>query len=109
MKIVSDNRIIFFRNKEVLRIENISGATTLFFTDGKQLNIDESIALLDDHLRGADFVRIHDNHIVNVNYISKISNGPDNSVELTTSDVLPIDSRQKEIIIELLSAHLKKI
>ncbi len=107
MKILSGKQILFFKNDNVLRLEANNDHTIIHFVDGKQTEISESLGSIEPQLKDAELIRIHDRHIVNVNYISRIAGGKDELLELSNAEVLPINSKQKEIIIELLSEHLK--
>jgi len=106
MKITTNNQILFFKNDDVLRLGAGDGHTIIHFVDGKQMEIDEPIRSIETQLKDPGFIRIHDRHIVNVNYISRIPAGADDFVELSNAEVLPMDGRQKEIILELLANHL---
>lgn len=99
---------MFFKNKQILRFASVTGGTTIYFLDGSHIKIDESFESIELQLKDSDFIRIHDKHIVNVNHISKISNGTDDFIELSNSEVLPISRKQKQIIIELISTNLEK-
>ncbi len=108
MKIGSNNQLLFFKNETVLRFKAMGGRTMIFFTDGRSQEVDESIDNIEKQLKDSDFIRIHSLHIVNVNFITQIFNGPDDFVELNDHKVLPINKKQKKILVELLSNHLNK-
>ena len=108
MKIGSNNQLLFFKNENVLRFKALGGHTIIFFTDGKKQEVDESIDNIEMQLKDSGFIRIHSLHIVNVNCITQIYNGPDDFVELNDHKVLPINKKQKIILVELLSNHLNK-
>ena len=108
MKIGSKNRLLFFKNETVLRFEAVGFHTIIHFIDGKRQKVDESIDNIEMQLKDSDFIRIHSLHIVNVNYITQIYYGPDDFVEMNNHKVLPINKKQKKILVEPLSNHLNK-
>ena len=92
----------------MLRLEAVSGQTVVHFVDKKQTTIDESFENIVAQLKDPGFIRIHNRHIVNVNYIAKIAGGTTDFVELSNAEVLPIEGKQKELLIELIAEHLIK-
>ena len=108
MRISSGEQIFFFRNDSILRFEEAAGQSLIHFVDGKNLKISESIQSLENQLTDSGFIRIHERHIVNVNCITRISNSKEDFVELSNGEVLPINGKQKEIILELITTHLEK-
>jgi len=106
MKITSENQILFFKNNEIIRFESIDRSTIIHFINGTSSEIHEPINSIEKQLIDVDFIRIHDEHIINVNYIAKIAGGTTCFVELSNANILPINSAQKEIILEILSNHL---
>ncbi len=105
MKISSGNQILFFRNDSILSFEAVAGQSLVHFIDGKNLKLDESIESIEKQLTDSGFIRISDRHIVNVNCITRISNSKDDFVELSNAEVLPINGKQKELIMELITEH----
>ena len=109
MKISSNRQILFFKNDRVLRLEGRENRTIIHFVDGRQQEIDVALARVDAQMKDPGFLRIHNRHIVNVNYIARIAGGTDDFVEMSNAEVLPIDTGQKEIITEFLSNHLNNL
>ncbi len=108
MKITSENQILFFKNNEIIRFESVANNTIINFINRTSFEIHEPIDSIEKQLTDVDFIRIHDKHIVNVNYIARIAGGRDDFVELSNAEVLPIKKKQKEIIVELISTQLEK-
>lgn len=106
MKITSESQILFFKNNEIIRFESVAYNTIIHFINGTSSEIHEPIDSIEKQLTDVDFIRIHDKHIVNVNYIARIAGGREDFVELSNAEILPIDNEQKEIILELLTNHL---
>ncbi len=106
MKISSNRQILFFKNDNVLRLEADGNQTIIYFIDGNRQKIDEPIKSIEAQLKDPGFIRIHDRHIVNVNHIARIAAGNDDFVEMSNAEVLPIETGQKQIIVELLANHL---
>ncbi len=105
MKIVSKDKIRFFKNHEILRFESVNDKTLICFINGRSLEIDNPLDNIEAQLKKSGFIRIHDSHIVNVNYIARIAAGTDDFVEMSNAEVLPIETGQKQIIVELLANH----
>ncbi len=106
MKIISKDQIRFFKNHEILRLESVGENTIIYFLDGNSLEIDNPLDNIEAEMKNTEFIRIHDKHIVNVNHIARIAAGNDDFVELSNAEVLPIETGQKQLIMELLTNHL---
>jgi len=107
MKITSENQILFFKNIEIIRFESVTNNTIIHFINGTSSEIHEPIDSIEKQLTDVDFIRIHDEHIINVNYLTKIPDNLSHSVELENGVMLPVNKKTKNLIINILKAHIK--
>lgn len=107
MKISTKEQILFFKDNEIIRFEAKDRHTIIFLVDGNTEEINEPITSISRQLRNYGFIRINDNHLINVNFITGIPNKTSDFIEVNNSHLLPISKEQKEIIIQLVSSHLK--
>ncbi len=107
IKIQTKNRIWFFKSGEIIRLEAKQRNTTLYLTNKNRSLINESIDQIENQLKDFPFIRIHDDHIVNVNFISKITAGWDENIELVNGETVPVESQRKQSILKSLENHNK--
>lgn len=107
MKISTKGQIFFFKDSEIVRFEAKGNNTFAWLIDGSSEEINEPIGSIAKQLKKYGFIRIQDNHLINVNYITGIPDKTSDFIEVNNSQLLPISKEQKEIIIQLISSHLK--
>jgi two-component system LytT family response regulator len=107
IKIRTKTRIWFFKSSEIIRLEAKQQNTILYLTNQNRSLINESIDQIENQLKDFSFIRIHDDHIVNVNFISKITAGWDESIELINGEIVPIENQRKQYILKSLENHNK--
>jgi DNA-binding LytR/AlgR family response regulator len=107
IKIRTKTRIWFFKSSEIIRLEAKKQNTILYLTNQNRSLINESIDQIENQLKDFSFIRIHDDHIVNVNFISKITAGWDESIELINGEIVPIENQRKQYILKSLENHNK--
>ena len=107
IKIQTKNRIWFFKSGEIIHLEAKQQNTLLYLTNKNRSLINENIDQIENQLKDFSFIRIHNDHIINVNFISKINAGWDENVELINGDIIPIESQRKQSILKSLENHNK--
>jgi len=99
--------MLFYKDNEIIRFEAKNKKTAIHFIDNTLSEIAEPIGSIESQLKNHGFIRIHSNHLVNVNHITGIPNQSPGFIELNKSQLLPISTEQHKIIIQLISTHLK--
>jgi len=107
IKIHTKTRVWFFKSREIVRFEAGNGNTTAYLTNKNHSVINENINQIENQLKDFSFLRIHNNHIVNMNFITRIFEDNSGKVTLTNGDILPVDNQRKQYIIETLEKHNK--
>ena len=105
MKITSENQVLFFKTNEIIRFESVAHNTIIHFINGTSSEIHEPIDNIENQLTDVDFIRIHDEHIINVNYLTKIPDNLSNFIELENGVLLPFNKKTKKLIINILNSH----
>lgn len=65
----------FFEYNEILRFESDSNYTHIFLVNGKKITTAKTLKEVEDRLTATPFFRIHNSHIVNLNFVSKYIKG----------------------------------
>ena len=106
VKIQSKGHIRFFQAKEIIRFKANKDKTITFLTNNKIVEINESIDNIEQQLENQPFLRIHESHIINVHFISKIFDKTENNIELNDGTLLPVTEIRKEFIMNFLNKHI---
>ncbi len=107
IKIQTKSRIWFFKNYEIVRFEASKGNTMVYLTNESRAVINENIDEIENQLKDFSFLRIHNDHIVNMVFIARIYEDNNEKVTLTNGDILPIDNQRKQYILETLEKYNK--
>ena len=106
MKIQAKDKILFFKDNLVLRFEAHGQLTVLFLTNNCSSIIDENIDSIDKQLTNTGFIRVHPDHIINVDFISNISDTTENTIILEGGHKVPATRNKTKQIIKLLENHI---
>lgn len=90
----------FFHIDEILRCESDSNYTHISLTNGKKITIAKTLKEVEESLRGVDFYRIHQSHLVNMNHISKVVKGEGGYVVMKDGTTITISRNKKEAFLE---------
>ncbi len=107
VKIQSKDHVFFYKSSELLRFEAFLSKTIIFQLDGSQQQISEDIDTIEFQLKDFPFIRTHPDHIVNLHYISRISDKASQSIELSDGTHIPVTIQRKNIIIETFRKYFK--
>jgi DNA-binding LytR/AlgR family response regulator len=106
MKIQLRDQIYFFKDKQVIRFEAHQRKTNMLLSNGESQTLDISIEAIEKQLINTGFIRVHPGHIVNINYISTISDSNSTVIELENGDIIPVDNETKESLTQGLKNHI---
>ncbi len=107
LKISTKGQILFYKDNEIVRFEAKGNNTIIYSFDETSSEIEEPIESIARQLKNYAFIRVQQNHLINVNFITEIPDKTFDFIEVNNSQLLPISKEQKEIIIQLISSHLK--
>ena len=68
---------------------------TLHFSDGSRYLVSKTLKTIFDILGSSDFVRIHQAHVVNLNFVDKYYNSKINTVRMINGEELAVSRRKK--------------
>lgn len=96
------DEIVFIDIEKIIRLEADSNYTLLKTSEGNSFIISRSLKYYEDLLRENGFIRIHDKHLINIDYVSKYIKGQGGQVVLTDKTVLDVSRRRKNELMESL-------
>ena len=86
--------------KDIVRCQS-DGAYTIFYTRDKQIMSARNLKYYENILSDHTFVRVHQSHLVNIKYIQTINSN--NTVSLTNGEYIPVATRKKAYLKQILT------
>lgn len=88
--------------KNILRIESSTNYSRLFLINKQSLLVTRLLKDFEELLTPYKFFRVHNSHLINLNYISKYIRGDGGQVVMENGDVVDVSRRKKEEFLSLL-------
>ena len=89
--------------KNIIRIESSTSYSRLFLTNKHSLLVTKLLKDFEELLTPYRFFRVHNSHLINLNYISKYIRGDGGQVVMENGDVVDVSRRKKEQFLGLLA------
>ena len=96
--------ITFVKMCDIMRLEASGRYTTFHLTNGTKIVVSRTLGDFEDILAANQFFRIHDAHIINLNYLEKYHKG-NNTVILADKCELTVARRRKEDFLKLVPTY----
>ncbi len=90
--------------KNIIRCEADNAYTTIFTNDGKNIVVSKGIKSFDELLSTYNFMRVHQSHLVNPNYISYFKKHDGGFLVMSDNSNVPVSSQKKHILLEYLDS-----
>lgn len=81
--------------EDIIRCESDRNYTFIFLKDGRRILVSRTIKEYDEMLAEFNFFRIHQSHLINLNFLKNYTRGRGGYVELTDGTVLDVSARRK--------------
>ncbi len=95
--------IEFIAIKNILHIESSSNYSKLYLHDNKVITVTKLLKDFEDMLLPYRFYRIHNSHLINLNYIHKYLKADGGQVMMQDGTVIDVARRKKEEFLKLLT------
>jgi len=92
----------FVNVKDIIRLQADSNYTTFYFTDKKKIVVSKTIKEYEELLAGHDFFRVHQSHIINLQYIKNYVKGEGGIVVMQDGSEIDVSRRRKEDFLKAL-------
>jgi two-component system LytT family response regulator len=83
---------------EIVRCESDNNATIFYLVDGNKIKVTRTLKEFDEMLNECGFLRCHQSHLVNQQYIEKISRFPESRITMSNGDIVPVSFRKRKSI-----------
>jgi two-component system, LytTR family, response regulator len=90
------NGLIFLNVNEIIRCESNINYTTLFIKDKQKILVAKTLKEFEELLSEYNFFRVHNSHLINLDYIKSYNKGKGGSVSMTDGSEIEVSTRRKE-------------
>jgi len=87
---------------EIIRCESSNSYTTFFLSNKEKIMVSRPIGEYEQLLGGYDFIRVHQSHLVNKEYVQSLLKKDGFSLLLTDGSTIPVSRQKKETVMEQL-------
>jgi two-component system, LytTR family, response regulator len=89
--------------ENIIRCESDRNYTFIFLADGRKILVSRTIKEYDEMLSDHNFFRIHQSHLINLDFLKNYTRGRGGYVELTDGTVLDVSARRKSEFLKRMS------
>ena len=94
--------IYIVNTKDIIRCQSDGGYTEFYLIDGKRILVSRNLKDYEEMLDGYGFYRIHQSHMINIQYVDHYSKVEGGAVVMKDLSELPVARRKKESFLKLL-------
>jgi two-component system LytT family response regulator len=92
--------IQLFAPNDIIRFESESNYTHIFLASGKKLTAAKTLKEIAAVMEGSSFCRVHQSHLVNLDFVSKIMRGENMYITLKDQQTIPVSRNKREDFLE---------
>ena len=90
------------RYKDIVRLQGDDNYTTFIMADGERIIASRNIGFFLAQYEKRNFVKVHQSHVINFNYIHKYNRGDGGTIQMDNGDEVPLARRQRPDFLEKL-------
>jgi two-component system LytT family response regulator len=102
------DKIIIVSLDEIIRCESDSNNTIFYLQDGQKIFVTKTLKYFSDMLRNYQFLRVHQSHLVNLQFIKAFIKTDGGYLLLKDKSTVPVSVRKKVEVMEILSSIHRK-
>ncbi|WP_437920250.1 LytR/AlgR family response regulator transcription factor [Sphingobacterium sp. LRF_L2] len=96
---------IFIPVGNIVRCQSDTNYTIVFIADRRTYTVSKTLKYFEDLLSPFGFFRIHNSHLVNMDYIETYRKGKGGSITLSDKTEIEVSARRKEEFIKAIKSH----
>jgi two-component system LytT family response regulator len=97
------NGLVFLNIQDILHCKSDVNYTTIFMKDSTSLMVAKTLKEFEGLLSNHDFFRVHNSHLINLNYIKSYNKGKGGFLTLEDNSEIEVSSRRKEGFLQRLA------
>ena len=96
--------LIFVRVNQIIRCEADGSYTNVYLLDGERITVSKILKEFDELLRDYNFLRIHQSHLINLEYLTKYISAKGGCVVMHDDSIVSVSRNYKEAFLNRLSS-----
>lgn len=88
--------------KDIIRCQSDNTYTNFFINNGRKIIVSKNIKKYEEMLTDYGFMRVHQSHLINLNYISYFDKSEGGAIVMSDNSNIPISSQKKQKLFEYL-------
>jgi two-component system LytT family response regulator len=106
MKLSTGKQELLIKDKMVIRFVAKGSFSELYLVNGRSIMLQLSLDNIEEQLANSSFIRIHANHLVNVEHISSIPEKASNGIQLSNGVNIPVGDKRLVQLKEIIENHI---
>lgn len=103
LAISTQEGIEFINTKEIVRIEADGSYCWFYMTNGRKLIVSKYLKDFQELLTGTRFLRIHNSHIINLDFVKRYMRRDTYLVEMKDGSLIPLSKNKKELFLKMVA------
>ena len=99
----TQERIYSVELHTIIRFESDGNYTKVFLSDGNRIMVTKLIKEFDEMLAGDGFIRVHQSHLINPEYLFFFEK-TESMVVMKDKSKVPVSARKKDVVMEILNS-----
>jgi two-component system LytT family response regulator len=90
------NGLVVVQITDIVRCESSVNYTTIYLKDKQKITVAKTLKEFEDMLTDYNFFRVHNSHLINLNYIKSYNKGKGGYVTMTDDSSIEVSTRRKD-------------
>ena len=103
ISIATVDGISFVEINDIIRCQSQINYTMIFLKDKQKITVAKTLKEFEELLSDYNFYRVHNSHLVNLDYIKKYHKGKGGTISMIDHSEIEVSSRRKEGLLQRLS------
>ncbi|BFO67259.1 response regulator transcription factor [Chryseobacterium sp. S0630] len=94
--------LVYVHTMDIVRLQADDNYTSIFFKGGKRMMISHTLAYFEETLKDQGFVRIHHQHLINLQHVEKYIRGRGGYIIMSDETSLQVSQRKKDEFLRII-------
>ncbi len=93
-------KIYLINIKDIVRCESDNNYTAFFLSSGKKILVSKTIKIFDEMLAPHGFMRVHQSHLINLNFIIHYDKQNGGFLTLSDNSTIPVSNTKRQLLLD---------
>lgn len=100
----TSERIYLVNIKDIIRCEAENNYTNFYLNNGNKIMVSKTIKTYENLLAGHEFMRVHQSHLINLNYIQHFDKPDGGMLVLSDNSPIPVSHQKRTVLLDYFSS-----